>query len=70
MLDILYFILGVLFGGVILTLYNDKPSVIIKHPTPFNTNSTTYVGSTGDCYKYRVQEAECNDTPDEIPIHV
>jgi hypothetical protein len=70
MFDVLYLILGVLLGGVILTVYHEKPTIVVKHPTPFNSNSTTYTNKEGGCYKYRFETVECSREPDEIPVRI
>jgi hypothetical protein len=68
MFDIVYLVLGILLGGAVLTFYHEKPTIVVKHPTPFNTNSTTYKDKAGDCYKYRFETVECTgENDEEIP---
>lgn len=53
--------------GLLYTyLYVPKPSIIIKYPTPFNSDTIKYVDDAGVCYKYKVEKTECPANKAEI----
>jgi len=64
---------GFLVGVMIMTTIADKPTIVIKHPTPYNTSKITYVDKTGTCYKYKANEVSCpmdGTAVKEIPVNI
>jgi hypothetical protein len=67
--DSLAFIIGVSIGVFILYIYKPPPIIIIRHPTPHNTENTIYKHTTDDsCYKYVANEVQCDNTALDHPI--
>jgi hypothetical protein len=65
--------IGFLVGALVMTTVADKPEVVIKHPTPYNTSKITYVDKTGTCYQYKADKIICptdNSEISEIPVNV
>jgi len=58
---ILWFFLAFCIG--IFYVYLDIPDKkkIIKYPTPYNANKITYMGLSGDCYKFKAKEVKCTN---------
>jgi len=61
------FILAFALGFLYVYLFNPSHKVIIKYPTPFNSNKLIYHDSNGvDCYKYTATQVECPDDASKI----
>lgn len=63
-----YFFLGLLIGAVYVFFNIPKPRLIIKYPTPYNTQTITYKSLSGDCYKIKKQEVKCSPDAIDQPI--
>jgi hypothetical protein len=64
-LNILAFIMAFICGFIFIYVDVPKERMIIKYPTPYNTNKLVYRGLDDNCYKVRAQEVKC--TQDAIP---
>jgi len=58
------FALGILF----VYISTPKQKIIIKYPTPYNSNKIVYKNENDFCYKYEVNEIKCNDKAIDQPI--
>ena len=58
------FALGILF----VYLSAPKQKIIIKYPTPYNSNKIVYKNENDFCYKYNVTEVKCTDKAINQPI--
>jgi len=45
-----------------------KKKLLIKYPTPFNINNTTYQTDDKICYKYKVNEVKCDNNSISQPL--
>ena len=68
--DTLAFIIGASIGILILYIYKPPPIIILKHPTPENTDSTIYKNKDGSCYKYNASEVPCSGIVLDHPIMI
>lgn len=62
------FFIAFIIGLIYVTLAVPKMRKIIKYPTPYNSNKITYRGLSGDCYKFNVEEINCNNKSISQPI--
>ncbi|ANB50703.1 hypothetical protein [Powai lake megavirus] len=68
--EIFYIILGLFLGFFIIYITTPAPKVILKYPTIENIQSTTYVDSNGNCYKYYAQEIACpTNNKNSLPLN-
>jgi hypothetical protein len=58
-IEIFYILLGLFLGFFIVYITTPPPKIIFKYPTIDNIQTTTYVGSDGQCYKYYAMEIPC-----------
>jgi len=58
------FAIGILF----IYLSSPKQKIIIKYPTPYNSNKIVYKNENDICYKYDVEEIKCSDNAITQPI--
>lgn len=56
-----YFLIAFIIGMFFVYINSPKPRLIIKYPTPYNTEKNVYKGLNGDCYKFKVSEVKCSD---------
>ena len=54
-----YFFAALLVGILYCLWVKPDPVVIIKHPTPFNTDDVIYKDGQHNCYKYKVVRTHC-----------
>lgn len=59
--DTLAFLVGLTIGIFLTYIYKPPPQIIIKHPTPENTNKIIYKNNDGSCYKYKATEVKCEN---------
>lgn len=53
------YFLAALAAGVLYTVYvRPAPTVITRHPTPYN-GATTYKDGAGTCYRYDAAQTAC-----------
>ena len=53
-----YFFMALVVGIIVSFVYKPEDVVIVKHPTPYNSE-TTYKHASGDCYRYRSKPVTC-----------
>ena len=58
------FAVGILF----VYISTPKQKIIIKYPTPYNSNKIVYKNENDFCYKYEVSEIKCTDKAIDQPI--
>ncbi len=56
------------FGIFFVYLSAPKQKIIIKYPTPYNSNKIVYKNENDFCYKYDVTEVKCTDKAINQPI--
>lgn len=57
------------FIGIFYVYINaPQKRMIIKYPTPYNSDKLVYRGQTGDCYKFHAEEVNCSKNSVEQPI--
>lgn len=68
-IDPLVFSITLVIGLLYAYLVVPSPQVILRHPTPHNTD-TVYKDAAGVCYKYRSTEVKCplKDKIHQIPL--
>lgn len=66
--NLFYFFIAFIAGIFYVYLDSPKPRIIIKYPTPYNTEKLTYKGLGDDCYKFNVNEVECTKGALHQPI--
>jgi len=66
--NIFYFFIAFIVGIFYVYLDSPKPRIIIKYPTPYNTDKLTYKGLSEDCYKFHVKEVKCTNEALKQPI--
>ena len=67
--NIFAFIIAFAIGIFYVYIATPKPKVIIKYPTPYNSNNIIYRHRDSDtCYKYDVEAIKCTTNTIEQPI--
>ena len=56
---LLWFSLAFFIGMIYVYLDIPDKKKIIKYPTPYNANKVTYMGLSGDCFKFKAKEVKC-----------
>ena len=58
------------FGFGILAVYLIHPAVtyIDQYPNPHNVNRIVYQDLSGDCYKFKLEDATCSKDAQEQPL--
>ena len=58
------FVLGIFY------VYFSSPvkQIVVKYPTPYNSNKIVYKGLNGDCFKFKAKEVQCNKKAIDQPI--
>jgi len=62
------FIIAFAIGILYVYISTPKPKIVIKYPTPYNSNKIVYRNDNDICYKYQVEEIKCTDKAIEQPI--
>jgi len=60
------FIISFSVGMFICYIFTPKPQIVIKFPTPENSNDVIYVNNAKNCYKYKANEVDCPGDPSKI----
>ena len=55
----IYFIVSLAIGILIVYLYQPKPKIIYKYPTPDKAKDITYQDKTHTCFKYKTSKVNC-----------
>ena len=58
-IDPLAFLIALCVGLFYTYITAPQPQIVIKYPTPFNVEQTTYVDQNDVCYKYQIKKTEC-----------
>lgn len=66
--NFLAFIIAFAIGIFYVYISTPKPKIVIKYPTPYNSNKIVYRNDNDVCYKYMVEEVKCTDKAIEQPI--
>lgn len=66
--NFLAFIIAFAIGIFYVYISTPKPKIVIKYPTPYNSNKIVYRNDNDVCYKYMVEEVKCTDRAIEQPI--
>jgi len=64
----LMFFLAFAVGILFVYLSTPKQKIIIKYPTPYNSNKIIYKSESDFCYKYEVSEVKCTNKAIDQPI--
>lgn len=66
--NILAFFISFIVGIFYVYISSPKPKIIIKYPTPYNADKIIYKSDSGDCYKFKMEETNCNKNAIPQPI--
>ena len=69
-IDLKWFLLSFALGMLLVYCTSPGPSIIVKYPTPDNSNEMVYKDDVDNCYKFSTNEVACpkgKEIPD-IPI--
>lgn len=66
--NILAFIIAFSVGILFVYLSAPKQKIIIKYPSPYNSEKVVYKNDNDICYKYKTEEVKCNDKAINQPI--
>lgn len=55
----LYFFISFAVGLLLCYIYNPKPEVILKFPSPFNAGNIIYKDKADSCYKFDASKVSC-----------
>lgn len=67
----LVFFISFGIGLLVCYVYNPKPKVIVKFPSPYNAGKVLYKDNSDSCYKYNASKVACpidKDLIKEQPI--
>jgi hypothetical protein len=62
------FFIAFFIGISYVYLSAPKQKIIIKYPTPYNSNKIIYKNESDLCYTYEVEDIKCNNKAIEQPI--
>ena len=62
------FIIAFAIGIFYVYIATPKPKIVIKYPTPYNSNKIVYRNDNDICYKYKVVEINCTENSIDQPI--
>lgn len=55
----LYFFISFAIGLLLCYVFNPKPDVVLKFPSPYNAGQVLYRDKAEGCYKYEASKVEC-----------
>lgn len=64
----IYFFISLFIGIFFIYISSPPPNIIIKYPTPENTNNLIYKDDADTCYKYIANEIQCPSDTSNIKI--
>jgi len=67
-LNIVAFLIAFVIGLVYVYINVPKPKIVVKYPTPYNSDKLTYMGLSGECYKFKSEQVACTDDVFQQPI--
>jgi hypothetical protein len=68
----LYFFISLAVGLLLCYIYNPKPDMVVKFPSPFNAGNIIYKDKGDACYKFNASKVSCPRDKSLIkqqPIH-
>lgn len=54
-----YFFGAVVVGVLFCIWHKPEPTVIVKHPTPYNAGNVVYKDKASNCYEYQSRQVDC-----------
>ena len=66
--DIKWFLISFAFGLLLVYCTMAKPTIIVKYPTPENSDDTTFTDDVDNCYKFKTTEVKCTKDAKDLPI--
>ena len=67
-INIKWFIISLSIGLFIVYCTAPVPEIIIKYPTPENSDKMVYEDDVENCYKFKTTEVECTKDAKDLPI--
>tara|TARA_B110000971_G_C19890700_1_gene445170 strand:+ start:102 stop:356 length:255 start_codon:yes stop_codon:yes gene_type:complete len=68
-IDFKWFILSLSIGLLVVYLTMPKPTIILKYPTPENSDEMVFKDDVNNCYKFKTTEVSCSaENVKELPI--
>jgi hypothetical protein len=67
-LNIVVFLIAFIIGLVYVYVNVPKSKIIVKYPTPYNSDKLTYMGLSGECYKFKAEQVACTNDAFQQPI--
>jgi len=58
-IDPFYFLVAFCVGLLYTYISVPPQQIVIKYPTPYNSDKVTYVDDAGVCYRYKVSTDSC-----------
>lgn len=58
-LNPLYFFISFAVGLFIVYVFNPPPQVVVKFPSPYNSEKIIYKDKNDSCYKYKSENVTC-----------
>lgn len=58
-INMLYFFISFAVGLLLCYIWNPKPQVIMKFPSPYNAGQIIYKDKSESCYKYDASKVSC-----------
>lgn len=66
--DVFWFIIAFGIGMFLAYVSTPSPEIIYKYPTYENSDSTVYIDSASNCYKYKSNKTKCPEDEKKISI--
>ena len=67
MFRVFAFIIGIVFGILLITLYKEQKHTIIDYPKPFD--NTIYTDNNGMKFQYITKEVDCDKNEGTLKIY-
>ena len=69
-IDIKWFLISFAVGLLVVYTTMAKPTIVIKYPTPENSDTMVFHDDVDNCYKFNTDEVKCppGKRIDEVPI--
>ena len=69
-IDVKWFLVSLALGLFIVYCTAAKPTIIIKYPTPENSDELVFKDDADNCYKFNTKEVSCpkNINVPDVPI--
>jgi hypothetical protein len=66
--NILAFVIAFALGIFYVYFSSPAQNIVVKYPTPYNSNKIVYKGLNDECYKFKTKEVKCTDKAIDQPI--